>query len=183
MKSIINTPELIEALNAVWDRGNRLVGNLSPTEFNNRVFKGKWNIAEEFNHIVRANSGITSSLNKEEQFFAQFGKNDGVVRDYQSVVDGYENALAEYTKTRTPRIFSPKEGEELVQKDILFYWNSSQAKFNDRITRWSDELLDTRQIPHPLLGPLPVREMLFFTIHHSHHHLDKIEEKKEAIRN
>lgn len=39
------------------------------------------------------------------------------------------------------------------------------------ITPWSESKLDRLQLPHPLLGKLTVREMLFFTLYHQRHHL------------
>jgi hypothetical protein len=31
--------------------------------------------------------------------------------------------------------------------------------------------MDYHVLPHPLLGPLSVREMLFFTVYHNTHHV------------
>jgi hypothetical protein len=38
------------------------------------------------------------------------------------------------------------------------------------IGRWREEDLDYYRLPHPLLGKLTVREMLFFTVYHNYHH-------------
>jgi uncharacterized damage-inducible protein DinB len=39
------------------------------------------------------------------------------------------------------------------------------------LERWSDRNLDRIQLPHPILGKITAREMVFFTIYHGHHHI------------
>jgi len=36
---------------------------------------------------------------------------------------------------------------------------------------WTDEKLDNYLAPHPLLGKLTLRELIYFTIYHTEHHL------------
>jgi uncharacterized damage-inducible protein DinB len=40
-----------------------------------------------------------------------------------------------------------------------------------RVAKWSEANMDYHVLPHPLLGPLSVREMLFFTVYHNTHHV------------
>ena len=40
---------------------------------------------------------------------------------------------------------------------------------------WSEQDLDKYVLPHPLLGDLTVRGMLFFTYHHMGHHLETLQ--------
>lgn len=46
------------------------------------------------------------------------------------------------------------------------------------VTRWPEQALDRRQLPHPLLGILTVREMLFFTLYHNRHHVDGVRRRR-----
>ena len=39
-----------------------------------------------------------------------------------------------------------------------------------QVARFSEEELDQLILPHPLLGKLTLREMLYFTIYHVKHH-------------
>jgi hypothetical protein len=52
-----------------------------------------------------------------------------------------------------------------------------------RVVSWSEIDLDRYRLPHPLLGKLTVREMLFFTLQHLAHHASKVEARLEAARN
>jgi len=49
------------------------------------------------------------------------------------------------------------------------------ASMTKRVNGWSEADLDRYLLPHPLLGKLTVREMLFFTIHHAQHHQALVE--------
>jgi hypothetical protein len=42
------------------------------------------------------------------------------------------------------------------------------------LLRWPERALDTTRMPHPLLGAITVREMMFFTLYHNRHHVDGV---------
>ncbi len=46
-----------------------------------------------------------------------------------------------------------------------------------RVDSFSEAQLDALILPHPLLGKLTLREMLYFTIYHVQHH------EKQALHN
>jgi hypothetical protein len=46
---------------------------------------------------------------------------------------------------------------------------------NKRLKKYSEASLDELILPHPLLGKLTLREMLYFTIYHAGHHHHLIE--------
>ncbi|HRH60621.1 MAG TPA: DinB family protein, partial [Chitinophagaceae bacterium] len=45
-----------------------------------------------------------------------------------------------------------------------------------RVNNKPEDELDVYILPHPLLGKLTLREMLYFTIYHAEHHLKNVEE-------
>jgi hypothetical protein len=45
------------------------------------------------------------------------------------------------------------------------------------IGEWPDAALDRYQLPHPLLGDLTLREMLFFTLYHHEHHMENVKRR------
>ena len=47
-----------------------------------------------------------------------------------------------------------------------------QESLNKKIELFSEQDLDSHILPHPLLGKLTFREMLYFTIYHVQHHQD-----------
>jgi uncharacterized damage-inducible protein DinB len=40
--------------------------------------------------------------------------------------------------------------------------------------KWKDPQPDQYIAPHPLLGKITLRELCYFTIHHTYHHLESI---------
>ena len=48
------------------------------------------------------------------------------------------------------------------------------------VERWSERAMDRYRLPHPLLGQLTVREMLFFTLYHNVHHIHVVARRLSA---
>ena len=45
---------------------------------------------------------------------------------------------------------------------------------------WREADLDRYLLPHPLLGKLTIREMLFFTLYHNYHHVQSLATRLHA---
>jgi DNA-directed RNA polymerase subunit L len=43
-------------------------------------------------------------------------------------------------------------------------------QLEENISKWSENQLNSYQLPHPLIGKISVKEMLFFTDYHIKHH-------------
>lgn len=67
---------------------------------------------------------------------------------------------------------------ETWRSEIMEQFPRVNAELRTNIARWTDDSLDRFQLPHPLLGKLTVREMLFFTLYHQRHHRDVIERRR-----
>ncbi len=55
--------------------------------------------------------------------------------------------------------------------------HEEMQRLNVAIGKWNDRNPDRTLLPHPLLGKLTVREMLYFTIYHVEHHLNILRER------
>jgi len=53
---------------------------------------------------------------------------------------------------------------------MLGKWQSVVPNLSAAVRRWDEAALDRYQLPHPILGKLTVREMLYFTLYHLGHH-------------
>jgi hypothetical protein len=47
---------------------------------------------------------------------------------------------------------------------------TENKKLQYKTNKWSDEQLDSIILPHPLMGKMPVREMIMWTAYHVEHH-------------
>ena len=71
---------------------------------------------------------------------------------------------------RASSAFVPKF-KEVEPRLLISSFEEENKKFIKSLTKWSEAELDRYLLPHPLLGKLYLREMLYFTIYHTQHHL------------
>ena len=50
-------------------------------------------------------------------------------------------------------------------------------KLQHKTNQWKDKNLDNLILPHPLMGKMPVREIVMWTAHHTEHHTNTLTEK------
>jgi len=74
---------------------------------------------------------------------------------------------------------SPDEGDAGKSR-ILGGWREVEAQLRAVIPRWSEAKLDRYQAPHPALGKLTIREMLYFTIFHNVHHARLVAARRQG---
>jgi hypothetical protein len=139
-----------------------------PGEILNRSNDSKWTPAQHFDHISRSINplGILFKLPKWLVRF-RFGMSNRDSRDYDAVAEKYRARLKAGGRAagRFLPDQKPFEKTRLVQKG-----ERAVEKLSRSFSRWSEREMDVFIIPHPLLGKLTVREMLYFTIYHIEHH-------------
>ena len=64
---------------------------------------------------------------------------------------------------------------------LFFFWKGSCDTLLKAIDNWTEEELDTYLIPHPLIGKMTLRELLFFTVYHIGHHLKTIKNINKTV--
>ncbi|MFN4147307.1 MAG: DinB family protein, partial [Runella sp.] len=98
-----------------------------------------------------------------------FGKANHPSKSYDELVAKYKARLAAAT-VQPPRQFQPKtqpfENRAKLAKDL----QRNVEKLSQLLQTKPETLLDSYVLPHPLLGKLTLREMLYFTIYHVQHH-------------
>jgi len=71
-----------------------------------------------------------------------------------------------------PKPVPVKYGKE----KMLRQFTAAMQKIAAAIKNRTEAGLDAYVIPHPLLGKITLRELGYFTIYHTHHHLHTIQE-------
>jgi hypothetical protein len=138
---------------------------------------GKWSIAENFQHLILSGKPVASALQQPKAFFLVFGFAKKASRSFEKLYEDYKTLLKNGA-VATSR-FVPDTDLEYYKNDMIGNWKMIAEKFQTRLDLWSEADLDKYRIPHPVLGKLTFREMLFFTIFHTQHHLNRIEELKK----
>lgn len=155
-----------------FDSVVRKVEGLSEERAFQHVIIDKWSIAEQLIHLNVAAQALGTALGMPKIAIRAFGSSDKGSRSYDELVAFYKEKLKDIPPTTG---FEPerrgKSWDEIRDK-----WSSMSALYEKNIDRWSEKELDKRQLPHPLMGKITLREMLFFTHYHTLHHGEKIDE-------
>ncbi len=113
--------------------------------------------------VVRLMTGPREVLN-------QWGRVHAPSRSYNDIVVAYQIVLG--TGAKAPAALSPRPEDMQVGRDeVVARFAGIYDALADTLDSWSVSQLDEYYIPHPVLGKLTVREMLYFTSIHTQHHL------------
>jgi hypothetical protein len=87
---------------------------------------------------------------------------------------------------RSPERFVPATVERAPEAGdrarALETWKGAGAALQSAVEAWDETRLDAFFIPHPALGDLTARELLYFTHIHALHHVEVAERRVAAGR-
>jgi hypothetical protein len=130
---------------------------------------GKWTQGQHLDHLIRSTKPVILGLKVPKFIFPiLFGKPNRSSRTYDETLAKYKIKLAAGGKASGRFIPS----KILVEDKVFLIEKFEKCKINlkEIVAKWSDNQLDSYLMPHPLLGKITIREMLFFTILHTEHH-------------
>ena len=137
---------------------------------------GKWNPGQELDHIIRAVQPVVLAFSFPPFILKlAFGKSNRPSKSYDGLVEKYHTKLAQ--GGRASGRFIPKGIPFEERSGAIKKLESLVIRLNKKTTSKSEETLDQFILPHPLLGKLTLREMLYFTAYHVEHH------RKNTVRN
>ena len=133
-----------------------------------------WSPAENLVHLVKSVKAVAGGMGVPRLALAlRFGIARRPSRRFEEIREIYQQRLAR--GGRAPGRFVPDALEpddpEAARSRMLAGWQRVGADLVAKLRRWPEPSLDRYRMPHPLLGKLTVREMLFFTLYHDRHHL------------
>jgi len=136
----------------------------------------KWSSAENLSHLIQSVYPVASGLNKPKIIFRAYGISKTGSRTYEELEEVYREAIKQPIDLVDTDYAPQTEALEDVEK-MLSNWQMIGEKFENRVDKWSEKDLDKYRVPHPLLGKLTIREILFFTNFHNLIHLDIIQQR------
>jgi hypothetical protein len=136
--------------------------------------EGKWSAAQHLDHIYRSVAPVNLALWIPKFLIRRkFGVANRPSKTYEALIEKYKSKLADGGKAIGP--FVP----EIVTADkkvvLLRRVNRVLGKLMNKTVRHSEESLDKYILPHPLLGKITLREMLYFTAYHVQHHHELVQ--------
>ena len=172
---IHDKPEIISALNEKIDAFNNYITPLSKEQFE-ATPNGKWSAGQNLDHLIRAIKPLQPAYGLPKiALRIMFGKTNRPSKTFDELVAKYKAKLAAGGRASGPFIppfISFEKKDVLIRK-----YTEQKQKLIAKIERQSEKELDAYILPHPLLGKVTLREMLYFTIHHNEHHLELLKNR------
>jgi hypothetical protein len=160
--------QLSEQLQIHYTEFRQLLGNMSEAEYL-AAPAGKWNAGQQLEHLCKSVSPVNLAFSLPGFVLRWlFGKANRPSRSYEALVEKYKSKLA--AGGRASGAFIPKQADWAARAQLLRRLENLVAALSQKAKNADESQLDTLLLPHPLLGKLTLREMLYFTIYHVQHH-------------
>lgn len=134
---------------------------------------GKWSAVQHVQHINKGVAGVYKYMGLDKTTVANmFGLAAAPSRSFEESMAFFRQYVTGAVSTER---FAPEASESIsfpqeYQKGLHVLQGLITA-----MEQWSEDELDKYNCPHPLLGKLTAREMLYFTLFHAQHHLATVE--------
>ncbi len=166
--------EIFDKLEANHELFINYLDNLSQEDFE-FTWTDKWSAGQQLKHIVLSVRPLAQGfILPRFALKVVFGKANRPSRTFDQLVQRYNEKLQ--LGGRATGAFVPKS-IHFDQKDKLF---KTLRRYLDLIIKnlrnYSEQDFDQIILPHPLLGKITVREMLYFTAHHVCHHQELVKQ-------
>ncbi|MEO8576252.1 MAG: DinB family protein [Gemmatimonadales bacterium] len=139
-----------------------------------------WSPSENVRHLTKSMRAVTKGLRLPRMFVRlAFKAATRPSRSYVEMRTVYRETLSRGGKAGK---FGPGEAPAPVDTEgyrarIMSYHATAVSVLCSAVSKWSEKDLDRLQLPHPLMGPLTVREMLLFTLYHNSHHVEGVRKR------
>lgn len=138
----------------------------------------KWTTGQQALHLLQSIKPLNDALSLPKFVLRyKFGKANREVRDYDAVINRYQERLKD-AQGRTFRGSQNMKVPSLSEKQyILNRLQVENKKLQYKTKKLSDKHLDTLILPHPLMGKMPVREIIMWSAYHVEHHMNTLKDK------
>ena len=167
--------DLTAALTAAEVDVAHFFGSLTPDELVLRVGSA-WTAAEQLAHLNTVVSGVAKGFAVSRFLLRiRYGLARSSRRSHTALRDDYRAVLAAGGRAAGP--FVPARQDlasaqiEAHRQGLLARWGRVNGRLQKALESWDEKNLDTIRLPHPLLGKITGREMIYFTVYHSEHHI------------
>ena len=156
----------------------------TPTFFAPQYEEGsaRWSPSEQIRHLTRSTYPLARAfMMPRVALLLRFGVALRPPGSYVDLVRRYEHVLE--GKPQAGR-FAPSRDDmhdDARRAEILARFRDAVSRLSAGVETWPERALDRYRLPHPLLGKLTAREMLWFTVFHTAHHGGQIARRSARI--
>lgn len=144
-----------------------------------------WSPADNVRHLVKSNRPVAYALGLPRiVLYFRFGLARRPSRGYSEIFSTYKDALeaglkaGRFTASPVPAGEQTDENRERALHNLAETFDALESA----LRRWPEKALDRARLPHPGLGLLTVREMLFFTLYHNTHHVIGVQRRTTSAQ-
>lgn len=131
---------------------------------------GKWTAGQQLDHIRRSVRALNQALLLPKFVLKLIiGKANRPSKNYEDLVAKYQLKLQ--AGGRATGAYLPPAISVIQKKKLKVKLLKTVHSLIQKVSHYNEKQLDDYILPHPLLGKLTMREMLYFTIYHAEHHL------------
>lgn len=139
---------------------------------------GKWTMGQHALHLLQSLKPLNFALSLPKFIIKyKYGKANRDIRPYDAVVKRYKERLLQ-AEGKTYKGSQNMKVPKFKDKNyILSRIQVEQKKLQSKTKRFKDKDLDTLILPHPLMGKMPIREIIMWTAYHTEHHTKTLKDK------
>lgn len=156
--------------------------SLSDSEFV-RSLNQAWSPAQHLDHLNTAVSAVARGFAMSPLLLRlRFGSSKRDSRSYEQLRSDYQSRLSaggRATGRFVPVSMTNSTSHDAPErrKNLLERWTRVNGRLRKGLGVWSEQDLERVQMPHPLLGKITARELVYFTIYHGRHHVAAVQNR------
>ncbi len=172
----MNKAAIIQETQLVFDDLSRICINMNAASFFAKPLN-KWSVAEQVQHLILSTNKSALAYRLPLLVVKWVG---GIPThspiSFNELQLKYSKRLEEGAKASKPYV--PKNAAiQCSQEKLIEIWQRDSKKYLTALQKYrSEKALDQHAIKHPLLGKISLRELCYFTIFHTRHHIQSIQQ-------
>lgn len=158
----MNKQAITTSLNQHYKAFTEYINGLPEGDYT-KSYQQKWTAGQQLEHIVICVKPLVQVFSMAPAAIAaNFGTTDRAGRSYATLLHDYQEKLNAGGKA--PARFLPDASNAPPKNALIKELESLVSTLCSRIENFTEEELDTLCLPHPLLGNISIREMLYNAI-------------------
>jgi hypothetical protein len=130
----------------------------------------KWTPGQQLDHMRRSVQPLAKGIRLPKWLLKIiFLKSNRPGKSYDELINKYRQKLVD--GGRASGRFLPKAVPITEKGKIIRSLHNDIFCLTKNLKKFSENEIDEIVLPHPLLGKITIREMMYFTIYHVEHHL------------
>jgi hypothetical protein len=136
-----------------------------------------WSASDNIDHLIKSHKPLAKALKLPKiTLQAMFGTPQKASMSYEDLCQIYRDEIAKGAQASgryLPSNENPDANAEKKKKELIDQFSKVSSELVFAVEKWAEEELDQYLLPHPILGKLTIREILFFTIYHNLRHASR----------